>query len=386
MTPNMTDLALRNDLLEGARSLGPLLRASADEIDDARQLPPHIVKTMKDSGIFRMSMPRAWGGWEADPITQNLVIEEITAANGSAGWCVMIGMSGGFLSGLLDQKVGREMFPDPDMISANAFVPPGRATRVEGGFVVNGRWPFASGITHADWVQATAFIADPAQPDAAPGRPKLFFAPVAAVEVIDTWHTTGLKGTGSRDFAYHDLFVPEERVVDHIGGEWKRSGPLYQSFIPILLNHFGVPLGIGRRALEAFVVAMRDKPGKFGAAPRDEPSVQTPLAHASAKIESARAYAYNTIERVWAEFESGRQPSVADRIGWRLANAWVHDTCTEAVELLQHAAGSMSVYLPSDLDRCFRDIHTARQHGIVAARVYEHAGRALLTDAMPPGW
>jgi alkylation response protein AidB-like acyl-CoA dehydrogenase len=377
---------LRAELMERARSLVPLLRASADEIDEARQLPAHIVAAMKRAGVFRMSMPKAWGGWEADPITQNLVIEEISAANGSAGWCLMIGLSGGFLTGLLDQDVGRAMYPDPDMLSANAFVPPGRAVAVEGGYVVNGRWPFASGITHADWVQATASIVDPEQPEAPPARPRFFFAPIAEVEVIDTWQTTGLRGTGSRDFAFNDLFIPAERCVDHIRGPWNRPGPLYQSFVAGLLNHFGVPLGIGRRAVEAFVTAMRDKPAKFGTAPRDEAAVQTPLAHATAMIAAARAYGYETIERIWREFEAGRELSPADRYGWRLANAWVHDTCAEAIELLQHAAGSMAVYLPSNLDRCFRDIHTARQHGIVAGRVYEQAGRAMLTDAMPPGW
>jgi alkylation response protein AidB-like acyl-CoA dehydrogenase len=333
-----------------------------------------------------MSMPRDWGGWEADAVTQNLVIEEIAAANGSAGWCVMIGLSGGFLSALLDQKVAREMYPDANMLSANAFATPGRATPVDGGFVVNGRWPFASGITHSEWIQATALIADDSGEPVmdAQGRPqqRLFFAPKHEVEVIDTWFTTGLKGTGSRDFAFHDLFVPAERVVDHVRGPWRREGPLYRSFVPILLNHFGVPLGIARRAQEAFVEVMRDKPGKFGVKPKDDASLQAPLAQATAMIAAARAYAFDVLERVWAGIEAGNPQAT---VRWELANAYVHDSCAEAIQILQHAAGSKAVYLPSDIDRCFRDIHTARQHGIVRPRVYVEAGRAMLAAPSASG-
>ncbi len=340
---------------------------------------------MKDAGVLRMSMPKAWGGWEADSVTQNLVIEELSAANGSAGWCTMIGVSGGFLSALLDQEVGRAMFPDPNMTSANAFVPPGRATRVQGGYKVSGRWPFASGITHATWVQATAMV-EPLDGESPNPFPKFFFMPVADVEIIDTWHTTGLKGTGSRDFAMDEVFVPEERVVDHVRGPWNRSGPLYGSFIPGLFNHFGVPLGIGKRALESYTEMMRDKPGKFGSASRDEPFIQIALAEASAIVGASRAYTFSLLERLWGTLESGAALSDSERVEWRIANAFVHDSCARAIELLQHAAGSKSVYLPSDLDRCFRDIHTARQHGIVAGRVYDQGGRAMLGGPVPRGW
>jgi alkylation response protein AidB-like acyl-CoA dehydrogenase len=182
------------------------------------------------------------------------------------------------------------------------------------------------------------------------------------------------------------VFVPEERVVDHIRGPWRRTGPLYGSFIPGLLNHLGVPLGLGKRAIEAYTDAMRDKPGKFGTASRDEAYIQIALAEAIAIVGASRAYAYSTLERLWATLESGQKLSERERVEWRVVNAFVHDSCAKAIEILQHAAGSKSVYLPSDLDRCFRDIHTARQHGIVAGRVYDQAGRALLGGPIPPGW
>ncbi len=381
---------LRDHLLAGARALAPMLREAAAEIDEARQLPPRIVAAMKNAGLFRMSMPQVWGGWEADPVTQNLVIEEVSAANGSAGWCLLIGLTTGFVTGLLDQGIAHAMYPDPNITSATAIVPPGRAVAVEGGFRLSGHWPFASGITHAQWVQATAIIQDEeGTPQlGANGRPqlRLFFVPIGEVEVIDTWHTTGLKGTGSRDFAIDHVFVPAERVVDHNFGVWQRPGAIYRSFNMVLLNHFGVPLGIARDALETYTAAMLTKTAKFGVAPAEERSAQVALATATALVASSRAYAFATLERIWRALSAGRDFPADESIAWRLANAHVHDACAEAIEILQHAAGSVAVYLPNDLDRCFRDIHTVRQHGIVHSRVYEQAGRALFTGVRPPGW
>lgn len=379
----------REALLANARALAPLLDGSAEEIDAARRLPGHIVAAMKAAGLFRMSMPAAWGGFEADPITQNLVIEEVAAANGSAGWCLLIGLSGGYLSAMLDDEIGRRMYTDPDMISANAFVPPGAGIEVAGGIRVTGRWPFASGITHAHWVQAPVLVQDDAgnAVNEVNGQPmrRIVFVPVEDVEIIDTWQTTGLKGTGSCDFAMHDLFVPLERCAN-MAAPWKRPGPLYGSFLTGLMNHFGVPLGIARRANADFITLVRVKPAKHGIEPPSEASTQIALAEATATIRAARAYAFSTLETAWANLADGSGLTVEDRIAWRLANAHVHDSCAHAVDLLHHAAGSVSVYLPNPIDRCWRDIHTARQHGIVAGRVYEKSGHGLLTGDLPPGW
>ncbi len=157
------------------------------------------------------------------------MIEEVSYANGSAGWCTLIGQSGGFLSAMLEDSVGRSMFTDPDMVSAATIVPPGRAEAVEGGLVVNGRWPFASGVTHSDWVESTVVVES--AEETINGKQCVVFVPTEEVELIDTWHTTGLRGTGSLDIAMKDVFVPGERVGE-LEGNWPRPGPLYGSFTP----------------------------------------------------------------------------------------------------------------------------------------------------------
>jgi indole-3-acetate monooxygenase len=137
---------------EAARELAPKIRAAADEIEQERRLPMHLVREMQRAGVFRMAMPQAWGGPELDFLTQLRVIEALSIADASAGWCTMIGVDGGYLTAYIDQAVAREMYRDLDAVTAVTFAPPGKAVKTRDGFVVNGRWPFGSGCQHATWL------------------------------------------------------------------------------------------------------------------------------------------------------------------------------------------------------------------------------------------
>ncbi|HKU26647.1 MAG TPA: acyl-CoA dehydrogenase family protein [Candidatus Sulfotelmatobacter sp.] len=143
-TPQSKEAALRT--LSAVRELGPKIRAAADEIEQARRLPLHIVREMQRAGVFRMPMPRAWGGPELDLASQMRVIEMLSMADASAGWCAMIGTDGGYVTAFIDQAVAREMYPDIDSVTAITFAPPGKAVKTKGGFTVSGRWPFASSV------------------------------------------------------------------------------------------------------------------------------------------------------------------------------------------------------------------------------------------------
>ena len=137
--------------LAAVRELDPKIRAAANEIEQERRLPLYIVREMQRAGVFRMSMPRAWGGSELDLPAQLEVIEALSMADASVGWCAMIGTDGGYMTAFIDQAVAREMYPDVDMVTAITFMPPGKAVKTRDGFTVNGRWPFASGCQHATW-------------------------------------------------------------------------------------------------------------------------------------------------------------------------------------------------------------------------------------------
>src|SRR5579872_4878294 len=139
-------------LVEAARALTPQIRAAGEEIEAGRRLPQSIVEAMKQAGVFRMAMPREWGGPEADPLTQIRVIEALSHADGSVGWCAMINSDGGYFSAYLDPHVAREMYRDLDAPTGGSLLFTGRAEAVDGGYRINGRWPFVSGCKHCDWL------------------------------------------------------------------------------------------------------------------------------------------------------------------------------------------------------------------------------------------
>src|SRR5258708_17974138 len=147
--PDSNESATRT--LDAARELGPKMRAAADEIGQGRRLPLHLVREMQRAGVFRMAMPRAWGGPELDFLTQMRVIEALSIADASAGWCTMIGVDGGYMTTYIEQAGAREMYRDLDSVTAVTFDPPGKALKTKDGFAVGGRLPLGSGFARQPW-------------------------------------------------------------------------------------------------------------------------------------------------------------------------------------------------------------------------------------------
>src|SRR5579862_3178412 len=200
------------DIYENARGLSGFLREKSAEIDATRKLPSDVVERLREAGMFRLMMPKEWGGPELRPSQQVEIIEELAKANASAAWCVMIGCDSGFFAGYLDESAAREIYPRLDMITAGSVTPSGRAERVEGGYRVSGQWPFGSGVAHADVVGLTCALHENGAPIVKSGGAPIvcgLLTPAANVEVVDNWHTTGMRGTGSSDYRVKDLFVPE---------------------------------------------------------------------------------------------------------------------------------------------------------------------------------
>src|SRR5271155_348043 len=146
------------DIYANARALAGYLKEKSREIDDARRLPAEVAARLRDAGMFRLMMPKEWGGPELSPTEQVEVIEELAKANASAAWCVMIGCDSGFFAGFLEDGAAREIYPRLDMISAGSATPSGRAERVPGGYRVTGQWSFGSGVTHAEVVELACVL------------------------------------------------------------------------------------------------------------------------------------------------------------------------------------------------------------------------------------
>lgn len=374
---------------EAARELAPKIRAAADEIEQGRRLPMHLVREMQRAGVFRMAMPQAWGGPELDFLTQLRVIEALSIADASAGWCTMIGVDGGYLTAYIDQAVAREMYRDLDAVTAVTFAPPGKAVKTRDGFVVNGRWPFGSGCQHATWLIGHFLVFDGDSLRVGPnGLPetRFGFLPAEEGEILDTWTTNGLRGSGSHDWTVKDGFIPEERTFNLAAPTHFRQGPLYTLPNLLIYKVSGVGLGIARGAIEDFIAMAANKPmtfkspsvGKASAMLRDEAFVQTTVAQAEALVSSARAFVFEAFGDLWNTLATGDSPSLKQRARGRLAMAHASAACLQAVELLYKANGGSSVYAGNVFDRRLRDMQTANQHTVVSLKTWEVAGRVLL--------
>jgi alkylation response protein AidB-like acyl-CoA dehydrogenase len=374
-------------IVTAAQALGAKIRAAGDEIEQARRLPLHIVEELRRIGAFRMPMPREWGGPELDPLAQVRVIEALSQADGSVGWCVMIGSDGGFFTAFLDQAVAREMYPDLDAATGGSLVFSGRAETAKDGYRVTGKWPFVSGCQHCQWIVTSCLVFENGAPrKLANGMPeaRVCFMPASRGAVLDTWTTTGLRGSGSHDFSANDVFVPREQSFSFQDLTIRRPRPLYAYPWMFVCNLPGVALGIARGALDVFVELARTRrttvPGASGARVllRDEAYVQSVAGHAEALVGSARSYVFDTLGDTWATLVKGDEPSMQQRARLRLAMTHTHSACVQAVDLLYKAAGGMAVYAANPFDRPFRDLHTINQHTFTSLRTYESVGRVLL--------
>ena len=374
--------------LEAARELGPKIRAAADEIEQGRRLPMHLVREMQRAGMFRMAMPRAWGGPELDFLTQMRVIEALSIADASAGWCTMIGVDGGYMTAYIDQAVAREMYRDLDSVTAITFAPPGKAVKTKDGFIVNGRWPFGSGCQHATWLIGHFLLFDGDSLRVGPnGLPetRFGFLPAEEGEILDTWTTNGLRGSGSHDWTVKDGFIPEERTFNLAAPTLYRQGPLYTLPNLLIYKVSGVGLGIARGAIEDFIAMASNKPLTFKspsanktAMLRDESYVQCTIAQAEALVSSARGFVFEAFGDLWNTLAAGDPPSLKQRARGRLAMAHASAACLQAVELLYKANGGSSVYAGNLFDRRLRDMQTANQHTVVSLKTWEVTGRVLL--------
>ncbi|HKV54223.1 MAG TPA: acyl-CoA dehydrogenase family protein [Candidatus Binataceae bacterium] len=385
-------------ILHRAIELGPAIREASEEIEHGRRLPVHIAQAMKQAGIFGMVIPREWGGPELDPLTQLRIIEALAMAEGSVGWCAMIGCDSGYVTAFLDQDVARAMYPDIWVATAATVTISGQAVVAPGGYRVSGRFPFASGCQHCEWLWAGCQVIDNgAQRIDANGIPetRTVFVKLAQCEILDTWYTTGLRGTGSHDIAIQDVFVPAEQTFSFADPQLiKRPGPLYAFPLMFIAKGAAPALGVTRRAIDILLETVGRKPSRKMMLSdrvepprllRDEVFVQEVAGRAETMLGAARAYLFDVIGDLWATLVDGRRPSPVQEARFIAAYGYVVGLCVEAVQLVFKASGGSAVYQNGPLDRCMRDVLTMNQHLMGSLKTYEMAGR-LLFGLEPLRW
>jgi alkylation response protein AidB-like acyl-CoA dehydrogenase len=371
-----------------ARALVPLIRECADEAERERRLPARVAAAMAAAGLYKVAAPRSVGGGECDPRTQIETIEIVSAADGAAGWNLMIGIENmGFLGAALPLETARKLYADPGLIVAGALNPLGRATPVAGGYRVTGQWPFASGCHNAGWFWGQCMLTkdggEPAKSEG--GAPILREAliPSADFEILDTWHVSGLRGSGSHDVAARDVFVPEEHTTAVLarGMRLRETGTLYRypPFCRLAYNKIGVATGIAQAALAHFETIAAGRHLRGSRKPlREKVSVHLVYAEAASCLRAARAYVLESVEEVWRVVEAGSDPSAAQRMHVHLACAEACQAAVRTVELLYSAVGTVANFTDCPLDRCLRDVRVVPQHIMVSPQWKETAGRVLL--------
>jgi alkylation response protein AidB-like acyl-CoA dehydrogenase len=356
-------------------------RNLAAEFDELRMLPVDVVDKLRDAGVFRMNMPESWGGPEMTSPDQVEVIETLSRADGSVGWCAFIWTDSGIYSGYLDQTVARALYPRLDMAQSGWVYPAGRAEVVEGGYRVNARWIFGSGSNHCDMLAGGCTVFENGEPRINEvGTPewRIMLAPRESYEIEDTWYTTGLRGTGSNDYVATDLFVPVEHSFSFFDPP-KREGPLWARPDTLLRKMSGVPLGIARDAIDRAVDILKDKVDRIRRLPyREMRDVQMAVAHAEARLGAARAYVYASLEAQWRKLEKGEPLTEAERAATFLARQQAFQAGREVVQLIYDTIGGAAVYASAPFDRQLRDMVTACQHVVAQDKTLASIGSLLL--------
>ena len=355
-------------------------RNLAAEFDELRKLPVDIVDGLRHAGVFRMNMPRSWGGPELTSMEQVEVIEELSRADGSVGWCSFIWCDSGLYSGYLDDSVARALYPRLDMAQSGWVYPANPAVVEAGGYRVSGRWIFGSGSNHCDMLAAGCMVIENGQPRlSANGQPewRVLLAPRDAFEIEDTWYTTGLRGTGSNDYVAKDLYVPHEHSF--LFTEAKREGTLWTRPDTFLRKMSGVPLGIARDAIDSAIAVLEGKVDRLSQQPyREMRDIQRAIAEAEATLGAARAYVFASLETQWAKLERHQPLTPAERAAPLLSRQHAFQAARQVTQQIYDVIGGAAIYAQNPFDRHLRDMFTACQHIVAQRKSIEPAGALLL--------
>jgi alkylation response protein AidB-like acyl-CoA dehydrogenase len=355
----------------------PTIAARAAEVEAARRVPRDLIDALRAAGCFSVLVPTSHGGAGADLLTAMRLYEDLAAADASVAWVVMIG--GGAWCDLvtLPRATFDAVFAaGPGPIVAGVFNPTGSITPIDGRYRVEGRWGFASGCEHADWVYGNCVerVVD--------GHPALRAALFTPDDVVieDTWTATGLCATASHHFRVDDLSVSADRTFVPLEGDPCIDEPIARVHTPAFVSLVvsSVALGIARGALDDVLALASAKVPMLAASPlATNPLFQHELALVDTELRASRILLHATADELWAAAVDGRPSSREERARTRAAAAWATERATHVVDTAHRFGGGTAVYAESPLQRRVRDIHTLTQHFIVRPDTLTTAGAVL---------
>lgn len=369
----------------GAESFDGLLadiRARAHEFEQQNHVSPDIVRRFKDMGIYRAFVPKRYGGDERSPLDFLLAIEAISEADGSAGWVASFGVCESYLGGLPLETL-EQIWRCPDDIFAGAMFPLQPAAPVDGGYLLNGRWKWASGCVAADRVGVGIRL------EAANPLPHMAVVPAAEAHIdFSSWNAHGMAGSGSFDVVLKDVLVPADRVFER-GGALTPEGPFFRyPTIAIATQVLAVTsLGIAREAMNLVLGSASGRKSPTGA-PNigDRAYVQAEMARADARLRSSRLFFYDSIESAWEILVRGDDLNAETISLMRLSSTHLTRQCARVTRAAYFLSGMEAADRDNPLSRCFRDVHMPTQHAFMGEITYQNAGAVMFGKPPLPGY
>lgn len=377
---------MSDKMLKLAAEWGPTLRERSVEIDRLRQLPQDLAEALAADGFYRTLVPPALGGMGLPPAAVAEIGEVLAMGNASAAWCTFIGSTSQIMFGALQPDQLAEVLSNPDVITAGVFAPSGRASPAAGpggadGYVVSGRWAWASGSHNAEWISGGVQVdGSDAAASTKPALGRVFFRP-NEISLLDDWFTSGLRGSGSSTFEADSVWVPSARIAFErdILRSPLADEPLYRMplFGLLALPIGAIALGMARACVDEVVdVAQSKVPQGSRRTLGQRPALHAAVAVADTEVRAARGLLYTTIDAAWQRAQHGLS-DLELRRDLRTATTHAMQTSLRVISSMNSAVGGSAVFEASPLQRHLRDAQTASAHFMVAMPVMELAGRTF---------
>lgn len=391
-TPTSSDTPDSTELIRRVEELTPLLKKNSAQGEADRRVVEESIQALTDAGLFKVAVPKRYGGYETSMRTMLDVSAAVGAADGGTAWVVTLANVMSWVVGLFPEQAQNDVFgADPDAKVSGVLAPTAETTRVEGGWRVTGKWYYNSGSLHATWAGLGLPLTDE---DGNVVDQAMALIPRSDLSVEDTWFVAGMRSSGSNCMVAEDVFVPEHRVLrvpPAVGGDYPtehKDESLYRSaLVPVLaLVLVGPQLGMGRAALDFVTGKSENKPISYTFMTSQKESVgfQLQIAEASRLIDTAELIAYRAAADIDNAAARGEYPDYLTRARVRSDTGYVAELITRAIDILLSAHGAGSFAEVSPLQRIWRDSATAARHAIVAPQVsFEIYGKALLGVTEP---
>lgn len=358
------------DYMSAVRSILPRIAATTDESDKLRRLSDDAANALRESGLSRMITPKQFGGYELSPSAHIRACAELGNVCSAASWVLMVCVAHDYIIGRFPEECQREVYEgDADNLVAGSLAPAGVMEPVEGGWRLTGRWLFGSGCDHSPWFIVGSRLTNPK-----PDEYINYHVMVPRVDVVidDTWHTLGMRGSGSKDLVVTNAFVPSHRAMPthptFLGLSPHAKAPTYRlsvySGLPAMLS--GSVLGMAEAGLKAFVDATSVRLTPHGVAKAKNPVMQKRVAESAAEIAAARRLLEDMCDRFDKLMAIDQAPmSAGDRIQMRWDSAYIVELCRRAIERLYAVSGAHGLYEGNPIYRAYRDIMTACHHAVI---------------------